>query len=59
MRPNGSVIIALALWLLFWVTNAFAVLKSPYPPKAQPPEQIVSVTDANVGPVAGTANKPK
>ena len=52
-------VIALVLWFLFWVTNAFAMVKPPYPPKGDPPGQIVIVTDGHVGPVVGTASKPK
>jgi hypothetical protein len=59
MKTNGSVVVALVLWFLVWATNAFALLKSPYPPKADPPSQIVIVTDGHVGPIAGTENKPK
>jgi hypothetical protein len=59
MKASSPVVTAWVLWLLLWATNAFAVLKSPYPPKAQPPDQIVSVTDGHVGSVAGTANKQK
>jgi hypothetical protein len=31
------------LWLLFVASNAFAVFKSPYPPKSNPPDQTVVV----------------
>jgi len=43
MKTNGPAIIALVLWLLFVASNAFAVFKSPYPPKPYPPGQIVVV----------------
>jgi hypothetical protein len=43
MKRNGAAIIALVLWLLFVASNAFAVFKSPYPPKSYPPEQTVVV----------------
>jgi hypothetical protein len=35
------VIIALVLWLLFVASNAFAVFKSPFPPKPYPPGQTI------------------
>jgi hypothetical protein len=41
MKRNGAAIIALVLWLLFVASNAFAVFKSPYPPKSNPPDQTV------------------
>jgi hypothetical protein len=43
MKRNGAAIIALVLWLLFVASNAFAVFKSPYPPKSSPPDQTVVV----------------
>jgi len=43
MKRNGAAIIALVLWLLFVASNAFAVFKSPYPPKSYPPDQTVVV----------------
>jgi hypothetical protein len=43
MKRNWAAIIALVLWLLFVASNAFAVFKSPYPPKSYPPEQTVVV----------------
>jgi hypothetical protein len=55
---KANTIIALVLWLLFCAINAFAVVKSPYPRKAGPPDQIV-IIDHRVGPVVGTASKPK
>ena len=58
MKTNGSAIIALLLWLLFVASNAFAMLKPPYPQKAEPPCQII-VSDSGVDSIAGTATKPK
>jgi len=58
MKTNGSAIIALLLWLLFVASNAFAMLKPPYPQKAEPPGQII-VSDSGVDSIAGTATKPK
>jgi len=43
MKKNGAPIIALVLWLLFVASSAFAVFKSPYPPKSYPPDQTVVV----------------
>jgi len=46
MKRNGAAIIALVLWLLFVASNAFAVFKSPFPPKPYPPDRtIVGVED--------------
>ena len=59
MKTNGSVKVALVLWFLFWALNAFAGVKSPYPRKADPPDQIVVISDGSVGPIVGTASKPK
>jgi hypothetical protein len=59
MKTNGSVVIALVLWFLYWVTNAFALVKPPYPQKAQPPDQIIVISAGGVGPFVGTASKPK
>ena len=60
MKTISPTIIALVLWLLFWATNAFAVLKSPYPQKAQARDQIIVISDGGgVDPVVGTATKPK
>jgi hypothetical protein len=44
MKANKPAVIAFVLWLLFVASNAFAVFKSPYPPKAYPPDQITVVT---------------
>jgi hypothetical protein len=56
MKRNGAAIIALVLWLLFVVSNAFAVFKSPFPPKAYPPDRTIVVgvgeDDHGVGSVA-------
>jgi hypothetical protein len=43
MKRNGPAIIALVLWLLFVASNAFAVFKSPYPPRPYPPDQTIMV----------------
>jgi len=43
MKRNWAAIIALVLWLLFVASNAFAVFKSPYPPKPYPPDQTIVV----------------
>ena len=59
MKTNGSVVIALVLWFLFCALNAFAVIKPPYPQKAQPPDQIIVISDSGVGPFVGTASKHK
>ena len=47
------------LWLLFVASNAFAVFKSPYPPKPYPPDQtnVVGVGEDDHG--VGSAAKPK
>jgi hypothetical protein len=58
MKTNGSAIIALLLWLLFVASNAFAMFKSPYPQKAEPPGPII-VSDSGVDSIASTATKPK
>jgi hypothetical protein len=44
MKTNKPAVIALVLWLLFVASSAFAMFKSPYPPKAYPPDQITVVT---------------
>jgi hypothetical protein len=43
MKRNWAAFIALVLWLLFVASNAFAVFKSPYPPKPYPPDQSIVV----------------
>jgi hypothetical protein len=59
MKRNWAAIIALVLWLLFVASNAFAVFKSPYPPKPYPPDQsiVVRVEEDDDGVVS--AAKPK
>jgi hypothetical protein len=57
-KANNPVTVALVLWLLFCATNAFAVLKSPFPRKPQAPDQTTIVADSRVEAV-GTANKPE
>jgi hypothetical protein len=51
MKANKPAVIALVLWLLFVASNAFAVCKSPYPPKPYPPDQI-TVIGGGLGGVA-------
>ena len=58
-QPHGPVAIALALWLLFFVANAFAVLRSPYPQRPDPPDRAVVITDNDVNSIVTTASKPK
>ena len=59
MKRNGAAIIALVLWLLFVASNAFAVFKSPYPPKPYPPDQsiVVGVGDDDHGVVSAAELK--
>ena len=59
MKRNGPAIIALVLWLLFVASNAFAVFKSPYPPKPYPPDQniVVGVGDDDHGVVSAAELK--
>ena len=57
MKVNKPVIIALLLWLLFVASNAFAVLKPPYPLKAYPPDQTIVVTGGYGEDAVGTANQ--
>jgi hypothetical protein len=45
-KTNNSVAVALVLWFLFCATNAFAVLKSPYPQKPQIPDQTTIAADS-------------
>jgi len=59
MKAKSPVVIALVLWFLYWVTNAFAVLKPSYPQKAEAPDQIVVINDGGVSPIVSTASKPK
>jgi len=58
-QPLGPVALALALWFLFFAANAFAMFKPLYPQKAEPPGEIIVISDASVGPFVGTASKPK
>jgi hypothetical protein len=58
MKVISPTVIALVLWLLFFASQAFAVFKSPYPTKAQAPDQIFITSDSSVGPIAGTTGKP-
>jgi len=57
-KTNNPVAVAIVLWLLFCATNAFAVLKSPYPQRPQVPDQTTIAADSRVD-VVGTANEPK
>jgi hypothetical protein len=41
MKPNEPAIIALVLWLLFVISNAFVLFNSPYPPKRYSPDQTI------------------
>jgi hypothetical protein len=59
MKAKSPVVIALVLWFLYWATNAFAGLKSPYPQKADPPGQIIAISDSGVASIVATAIKPK
>jgi len=59
MKTNGSAIIALLLWLLFFAANALALHKSPYPPPAGPPEPTIIVSDGGLDSIVGTANRPE
>jgi hypothetical protein len=61
MKANKPAVIALVLWLLFVASNAFAVFKSPYPPKAYPPDQTIVVAGgiADGNQEVGTAKKAK
>jgi hypothetical protein len=58
VKVNSPTVIALVLWLLFFAANAFAVLKSPYPQKAEPPDHIIVISDGSVSPIAGKTGKP-
>jgi len=55
MKAKSPLVIALALWFLYFATNAFAVFKSPYPQKADPPDFSEGCVDSS----ACTASKPK
>jgi hypothetical protein len=54
MKVNGPTVVALVLWFLFFASHAFAVFKSPYPTKAEWPDQIIVVGEGSVGPSAMT-----
>jgi hypothetical protein len=56
MKVISPTVIALVLWLLFFASHAFAVLKSPYPIKAQPPDSIISADSFDR--IAGATGKP-
>jgi len=57
MKANSPVTIAIVLWFLFCAVNAFAVLKSPYPRKSAPPDQIIVIDDGTVD--LSASSKPK
>ena len=59
MKRNGPAIMALVLWLLFVASNAFAVFKSPYPPKPYPPDQSIVVGVGEDDHSVGSAAEPK
>jgi hypothetical protein len=59
MKTSKPAVIALLLWLLFVASNAFGVFKSPYPPKAYPPDQITIIADTDGEQGVDTAKKPK
>ena len=59
MKRNVPAIIALVLWLLFVASNAFAVFKSPYPPKPYTPDQTIAVGVGGDDHGVGSAAKPK
>ena len=58
MKAISPTVVALVLWFLFWASHAFAVVKPPYPRKAEAPDQII-VISGGIGPFVGTASKPK
>jgi hypothetical protein len=53
MKTNNSVIVALILWFLFFASNVFAVLRSPYPRKTDPPDHIIVIVDGGVNHICG------
>ena len=59
MKRIKPVVIAIVLWLLFVVSNVFAVFKPPYPLKAYPPDQTIVIASGDGEHVVTTANKPK
>ena len=42
MKANKSLVIAMIAFSIF-ASNAFAVLRSPYPSKPSPPDRIVTI----------------
>jgi hypothetical protein len=56
MKTNNSVILALILWFLFFASNVFASLKSPYPRKT---DHIIVIVDGGVNYIVDRANRPK
>ena len=59
LKSYNPVVIALVLWFLFCALNAFTVIKSTYPEKPTPPDQIMVISDSGVGPLPETASKRK
>ncbi|HEX4697242.1 MAG TPA: hypothetical protein VH254_06180 [Candidatus Udaeobacter sp.] len=59
MKTIKPVAIALALWFLFVAANAFAMFRSPYPPKASAPDQIVIIGSADGEKSVRVVNRPK
>jgi hypothetical protein len=57
-QSRGPIAMALVLWLLF-AANAFAVVRSPYPQKPDPPDRTIVITDNGVDSIVSTASKPK
>ena len=58
MKVISPTVIALVLWFLFFASHAFAVFKSPYPTKAQPPDSsIILATTALVPSPARQVNQ--
>jgi hypothetical protein len=59
MKRSGTAIIALVLWLLFVASHAFAVFKSPYPPRPSPPDQTIVLGVGEDDHGVGNAAEPK
>ena len=59
MKAKIPTAIALVLWFLYVVSNAFAVHKSPYPQKAVPSNHIIVISDGSADHIIGTTGKPK
>ena len=59
MKTNNSLVVALILWFLFFASNVFAVLRSPYPRKTDSPDRIIVIVDDGVNHIVDKANKPK